>query len=116
MIVRIGMASASKGKSRWRRRRAEQRSTQRGREHIVGIKVHLSHHADVAATLAIDRYDRLDTNLKIVSDPDHAGLDRAGSHEAVAEIVADGCRELYLDDRDEVVNEVGQAEIDDAAL
>ena len=62
------------------------------------------------AALAVDRYHRLQADLEIASDPDHAGVDRPGRH-TVAEIVGDRRRELCLDDRNEMIDEVGELKI-----
>jgi hypothetical protein len=40
----------------------------------------------------VDWEHRLGSNLKIGTNPDHAGVDRAGSDGAVAEIVGYGLR------------------------
>ena len=43
--------------------------------------------------------------------PDHAGIDRAGRHETVADIVGDWRRELRFDDRNEMIDEVGELKV-----
>jgi hypothetical protein len=53
----------------------------------------------------------LDADLEIAADPDHARIDGAGGDEAVAEVVFGRRRHLELDDRDQVIDEVGQLQI-----
>ena len=64
------------------------------REHVVEIKMQLPEDADAGAAGAIDRHLRLEADLEIAADPDHARIDGAGGDEAVAEIVGDRRRHL----------------------
>src|SRR6202035_5555808 len=82
-------------------------------ENVVEIKMQLPDHADAVAALGIDRNLRLKPNLEIAADPDHARIDGAGGDEAVAEIVGGRCRHLELDDRDQVIDEIGQLQVQD---
>src|SRR5579863_10055533 len=83
---------------------ADERLSDRLREHVVEIEMELAEHADTAAARAVDRNDRLDTDLEIASDPDNARIDRAGGDVAVAEIVGGRRRKLRLDYRNEMID------------
>jgi len=48
------------------------------RKDVIEIEVQLSHDADVVAACPVDRNDRFDGQLELVSDVDRAGIDRAG--------------------------------------
>src|SRR5258708_30488211 len=98
------------------RARGEQRLPDRVGEYVVEIEVQLRHGTDARPAGAIDRDDRLKADLEIAADPDHPRIDRAGSDEWIAEIVGHGRRELGLHDRDQMVDEIGQAEVDDVRL
>src|ERR1700679_316741 len=93
------------GKSR---RAAEQRLSDRGREHVVEIKVQLPENADAGAAGAVHRHLRFETDLEVATDPDHARIDRAGGDEAVAEIIGDRRCELCFDDRNQMIDDIGE--------
>jgi hypothetical protein len=67
----------------------------------------LAEHPYSGAAVAVERNDRLDADLEIASYPDHTGIDRPG-RPTVADIVGDRRRELRLDDRNEMIDEVGE--------
>src|SRR5215831_11349912 len=93
----------------WRSRAAaEQRPADRCREHIIEIKMQLAEETDAGAAGVIHWDHRLSTHLEIGADPDHTRIDRAGGDRAIAEIVGHRRRKLHLDERDEVINEIGQ--------
>src|SRR6185437_10417550 len=71
----------------------------------------LPDHADTRAALAVDRNDRFDTDLKRISDPDHAWIDGAGRDRAGVDRVCNRRLQRGLDDWNQVIDEVGQAEI-----
>ena len=54
----------------------------------------------------VHREHRLSTDLEIGADPDHAGINRSDCDGAVAEIVGDGRRELRLNNRNQMIDEV----------
>src|SRR5262249_49260135 len=87
---------------------AEQRPADRGREYVVKIKVQLAEEADAGAAGMVHRKHVLNTDLEIAADPYHTRIDRAGGDRAIAEIVGHRRRKLHLDERDEVINEIGQ--------
>ena len=87
---------------------AEERLSDCAREHIVEIKMQLSNDADAGPTLSIDRDNCLETHLKISADPDHTRVDCASRDGAVAEIVGDRGLEIRLDDRNQMIDEIGQ--------
>src|ERR1700745_4098318 len=90
----------------------EQRLSERAREDVVEIEVELPDRPDAGAARVIDRNDRLEADLEVASDPDHARTDRAGDDEVVAEIVLNGRYEPRFDDRDQVIEEVRKSEVD----
>src|SRR5580704_4426614 len=110
-VVRMSIAE---WRPPWCRYGAEQRPADSPREHIVEVEVQLRDGADAGAARPIDRDDRLDPDLEIIADPDHAGIDRARDHEVDAGLVRNRRRELAFHDWNQVVDEVGQPEIDDA--
>jgi hypothetical protein len=62
-------------------------------EDVVEIEVQLADDADPRAAVAIDGNYRLEANLVISPDPDHARIDRAGGDKTIAKIVRDrGCK------------------------
>jgi hypothetical protein len=91
----------------------EQRPTNRGREHVVQIKMQLAQETDAGAAGMVHRDDGLRSDLEVSAHPDHPWIDRADGDRAVAEIVGDWCCELGLDDRNEVIDEIGKLVIAD---
>src|SRR6266404_2377058 len=47
---------------------------------VIEIQMQLRDHPDIGAALPVDRDQRLDGDLKGISDPDHPGIDGAGGH------------------------------------
>lgn len=76
----------------------------------------LGDHADTGPALPIDGDERLDTELISVSDPENAGVDRAGRHRARCQRVGDRRLHRGLDQRDQMINDIRQPEIDDRRL
>ena len=68
----------------------------------------LAKEADAGPAGVVDWKYRLGADLEVCTHPDHAGVDRADSDRAVAEIVGDGRRELRLHNRNQVIDEIGQ--------
>src|SRR6516165_8171953 len=100
---------ASEAEFLWRGRiPAQQRSADRGREHVVWIEVQLAKEANAGPAGVVDREYRLGADLEICAHPDHARIDRSDGDGAVAEIVGDGRRELHLNNRKQVIDEIGQ--------
>src|SRR5271155_1229703 len=81
-------------------------------EHVVEIKMQLAENANPRSTGAVDRYHRLEPDLVGASDVDETGIDGASGGVGIAEIVGDRCAEAQLDDRNHVIDEIGQSEID----
>src|SRR5580704_6539934 len=102
-VVRMSIAE---WRPPWCRYGAEQRPADSPRENIVEVEVQLRDGADAGAARAIGRDDRLDPDLEIVSDPDHARIERARDHKAGAGMVLDRCHELRFEDRNEMIDEV----------
>ena len=65
------------------------------------------------SAFGVDRKDGFEPDLKIAADPDHARIDRSGRESAVAVVVRDRRCELYFDDRNQVIDEVGQLVVAD---
>src|SRR5262245_23896244 len=105
------MTSTSKWQSRGGAGGPEQGLANAPREHVVEIEMQLTHHTHRAAALTVDRNDRLDADLIVVSDPDDARLDCTRGDETIAEIVGYRRRELNLDDRDQVVEKLRQPKV-----
>ena len=71
----------------------------------------LAENADAVATCTVERELRLEPHLEIATDPDHTRINGAGRKKVVAEIVGDRRRHLELDDRDQVIDEIGKLQI-----
>src|SRR5215468_1674467 len=97
-------------------RAAEQRPADTPGENVVEVEMQLRHQTHTGAAGAVDGNDRLDTDLEVVADPDDAGVDRARRSDPGEGIVGDGPAELRLDDRYQMIDEIGQFEIDDVRL
>jgi hypothetical protein len=69
---------------------AKQRPADRGRKHVVKIKVQLAEEADAGPTGAIDREHRFSPDLEVSAHPYHARIDGSDGDRAVAEIVGNG--------------------------
>ena len=76
----------------------------------------LSDHTHTAAALIVDGNESFDTDLEIISNPDHARTDESGRHEVIAKIVGDRGHQADFDDCDEVIDEVRQPEVDDVRV
>src|SRR5215469_3445183 len=87
---------------------AEQRPANRGWEYIVEIKMQLAKEANAGSAGVVDWEYRLGANLEVCAHPDHARIDRSDGDGAVAEIVGDGRRELRLNNRKQVIDEIRQ--------
>src|ERR1700726_2640191 len=111
MILR--MVSSPRHVFCWRAR-SEQRLPDGAREYVVQIEMQLRYGAYAGATRSIDRDNGLHPDLEIGPDPDHSRIYRSGDDEVVAEIVCNWRRELRFHDRDEMIDEIGESEIDDA--
>src|ERR1700730_5099266 len=85
-------------------------------EYVIEIEMQLRNYPDPAPAVTIDRDDRFDADLKIIADPDHAGVDGASGPKGHAEIVGHRRLKLRFDDRDEVIDEVRQLEIDNVRM
>src|SRR5579872_359678 len=113
VVARVAMRIvSSKGQLTGTRRSAEQWLSDAPREHVVEIEMQLSNDPNAGAALAVDRDHRLQPDLEITSDPDDAGVDGASGRIGVAEIVGDGRGQAGFHDRDQVIDEIGQSEID----
>ena len=60
------------------------------------------------ATCPIDWDCASSPDLEIATDPGHTRINGAGGKKAVAEIVGDRRRRIELDDRDQVIDEIGK--------
>ena len=86
----------------------QERPADRRREHVIEIKMQLAKKSDAGPACPVDRKHRLSPDLEIGADPDHARIDRSGCDGAIAEIVGDGGRELRLNNRDQMIDEIRQ--------
>src|SRR6516164_5022687 len=103
------MAAASEAKFLRRgRAAAEQRSANRCWEYIVEIKMQLAEKADAGPAGAVDREYRFGTDLEVGAHPYQARIGRSGGDRTIPEIVGDRRRELRLNYRKQVIDEIGQ--------
>jgi hypothetical protein len=79
---------------------------------VVEIEMQLRDNADIAAAFPVDRDQRLDAELKHITDPDHTGIDGAGGVGAGCKRVRHWRLQVRFHQRNEMVDEIRQAEID----
>src|SRR5260370_10927711 len=89
---------------------AEDRLADRGGEQVVEIDVQLRQRADIASAVAVDRNDRLQPDLEVIADVDHAGIDGAGRPQSGAGEIRGRPLERSLDDPNEAIDEIRQGE------
>src|SRR5258708_5424678 len=90
---------------------AEDRLADRGGEQVVEIDVQLRQRTDIASAVTIDRNDRLEPDLEVIADVDHAGIDGAGRPQSGAGEIRGRRLERSLDDRNEAIDEIRQREV-----
>src|SRR6516162_4544018 len=95
---------------------AEDRLADAVRVDVVKIKVQLRNDADICSALPVDRYQRLNAELKLVADPKNTGADGAGRHPARGQRIRHRRLQVGLDQRDQVINELRQTQIDHGRL
>ncbi len=76
----------------------------------------LRDHPDIGAALPVDRDQRLDGDLKGASNPDDAGIDGARRHRSRGECVRHRRLHRCLNQRDQMIDELRQAEVDHRGL
>src|SRR5947209_18976966 len=106
------MCKVSSGLSRV----AKDRLADPARIDVVEIEVQLPDHPDIGAALAVDGYQCLEPNLKGSAYPDDTGIDGACSHGSRTERIRHRRLQICLHQRDQVIDEIGQAEVDDGRL
>src|SRR5262249_10547019 len=82
-----------------------------GWKQVVEIEMQLRDHPDAGSALAVGRNDSLDSDLEVVAYPEHARIDGAGCLEIETHEVRDRSLQRSFDERDQVVEEIGQPEI-----
>src|SRR5665647_2855138 len=78
---------------------------------VIEIEVQLCDHTDIGAALPVDRYQRLDAKLKAISDPYHTGIDGARRRRPRRERIRHRRLQIGFDQRDQMIDEIRQAEI-----
>src|SRR5229473_7904255 len=111
LLRSLNCAWLTSERSCWSDGAAEDRLADRGGEQVVEIDVQLRQHADIASAVAVDRNDRFEPDLEVIADPDHARIDGAGRPQSGAGEIRRRRLERSLDDRNEAIDEIRQAEI-----
>src|SRR5262249_34559306 len=80
---------------------------------VVEIVMQLRDHSDVAAAFPVDWDNRLDPELEIFPDPEHTGVDRTRRKCPGGEGIGHRGLETGFNQRDQMIEEIGQAKIND---
>ena len=73
--------------------------------------MNLPEHADTRPAGAVDRNDRLKPDLEITPNIDRTWINGAGGRGGIAEIVRDWGKQLRFNDRDQMIDEVGELKV-----
>ena len=105
-IVRYGFRHAGLG--------TEERSPDCPRKDVIEVQMELRQYANAGSAGTVDGHNRFETDLEVVPDPNHPGIDSARRPEARARIVGHRRRELCFHNGDQMIYESGELEIHDA--